>query len=113
MQRIAGAMAVGFLFAAAAPPVVAQTAPDREWMWQMGMGWGWGGMLFGSLEMLIGLALIVALAVLLVRWLGGAQRRDPPEPRRTPLDILQERFANGEIDKQEYEDRKRVLKGES
>jgi putative membrane protein len=30
-------------------------------------------------------------------------------PRRTPLDILKERFARGEIDKQEYEERRRVL----
>jgi putative membrane protein len=30
-------------------------------------------------------------------------------PARTPLDILKERFARGEIDKAEFEDRRRVL----
>jgi putative membrane protein len=30
-------------------------------------------------------------------------------PTRTPLDILKERFARGEIDKTEFEDRRRVL----
>jgi len=30
-------------------------------------------------------------------------------PTRTPLDILKERFARGEIDKAEFEDRRRVL----
>jgi putative membrane protein len=28
---------------------------------------------------------------------------------RTPLDILKERFARGEIDRQEFEERRRVL----
>ncbi len=32
-----------------------------------------------------------------------------PPPPRTPLDILKERFAQGEIDKEEYEERRRVL----
>lgn len=30
-------------------------------------------------------------------------------PERTPLDILRERFARGEIDKEEFDQRRRVL----
>ncbi|HXV23177.1 MAG TPA: hypothetical protein VED46_02845 [Alphaproteobacteria bacterium] len=32
-------------------------------------------------------------------------------PRQTPLKILQERFAKEEVDKEEYEERKRLLSG--
>lgn len=41
-----------------------------------------------------------------------AQRTQPPDrgPRdKTPLEILQERYARGEINKEEYEQKKRDL----
>jgi putative membrane protein len=56
--------------------------------------------------------LVVAVAVLLVRWLAGPWHGGVhhfPAPGRAPLDILKERFARGEIDKTEFEDRRRVL----
>jgi putative membrane protein len=78
------------------------------------MGWGEGyAMIFGPLFMILFLAVLVALAVVLARWLGGAwpgtyqPYQLPSTP--TPLDILKERFARGEIDKAEFEDRRRVL----
>jgi len=79
----------------------------------MGWGGGWYAMIFGPLFMLLFLAVLIAAVVLLVRWLGGPWQ-DPTLPHhtlpgRTPLDILKERFARGEIDKDEFEDRRRVL----
>jgi len=106
-----GAMGAGAAFA----PVVAAAAetPAEPYGWGPQMMWGWGyGMIFGPLFMILWLAVVVAVAVLLVRWLGGPWPGTVPPPApagRTPLDILKERFARGEIDKEEFEERRRVL----
>ncbi len=70
---------------------------------------GWGGMIFGPLMMIVFIALTVAVVVLVVRWLGGgpAQGSRP----KAALEILDERFARGEIDKDEFENRRRTLQG--
>ncbi len=72
-------------------------------------GGGWGGyMMFGPIVMILFFAAIVVVAVLIVRWMIGdrGSRRDD---RSSALDILEERFARGEIDKAEFEDRRRTL----
>lgn len=73
----------------------------------MGWGGGWSGMIFGPLMMILVLALPVVAVVLLIRWLGGS--RGSASPGQTPLDILRERYARGEIDKEEFEERRRTL----
>ncbi len=70
--------------------------------WGHMMGWGWGW--FGGLSTLIFWAVIIVLIVLLVR-------SRPVHSRTDPLDILKERFARGEIGKEEYEERRKVLTG--
>jgi putative membrane protein len=71
------------------------------------MDWGWGGMIFGPIMMIV----IVVLIVLLVRWLveSGRGEASHSPPTQTPLDILKERYAKGEIDKDEFEERRHVL----
>jgi putative membrane protein len=70
---------------------------------------GWS-MFLGPLSGLLFLGVLVALVVLLVRGLsGGSTAVTGPSSTKTPLDILRERFARGEIDKDEFEERKRVL----
>jgi len=74
--------------------------------------WGGGGhWIFGPVIMILFIALIVAVVVLIVRWLsnsgGGAQQATRP---KAALDILEERFARGEIDKDEFEQCRQALR---
>ena len=72
--------------------------------------WGGGGWFFlGPLMMILFLAGIVALVVLAVRWAGGEGMGRSQASGRAPLDILRERFARGEIDRDEFEERRRAL----
>ena len=86
----------------------AQDYPGYRHMWG---DWGWGHMIFGSLMMVLFWGGIIVAVVLLFRWLGGGSTgaTAPPSPGKTALDILKERFARGEIDKDEFEERKRLL----
>ncbi len=76
-------------------------------------GGGWGGMLFGLIMMLLVIAAIVAVVVLVVRVLARAGSGTAKPSGKTPTDILEERFARGEIDSEEFEERRRVLAKES
>ena len=96
------------------PGALQAQAPSDSGKYGFGshMMWGdhWYGMVLGPLFMILALAAAIAIAALLVRWLGAAwQGPASPPPGWTPLDILKERFARGEISKDEYEERRRVL----
>lgn len=58
---------------------------------------GWGVMIWWTL--------LVILVALLIGWAVRSPRNVGP----SPLDVLAERFARGEIDAEEYEARRRVL----
>lgn len=66
--------------------------------WGMGMGWWW----------IIGLIIVIAVVWMVVKSMnqniGSTQ-----SPGKSALDILKERYARGEIDKQEFEERKKDL----
>ena len=72
-----------------------------------GMGWG-GGMWLGPV---FGIGLIVLLVILAVSLYGRANNgRDSPRVvLRTPREILDERLAKGEIEREEYEARRKAL----
>ncbi len=80
------------------------------WMHDWGTGWGWGGMWLGPLFMIVPLALLIALIVVLVRWLGGGSD-DGGRRVRTAREILDERYARGEIDREEYQRRRGDIAG--
>ncbi|SMF27393.1 putative membrane protein [Tistlia consotensis] len=69
-------------------------------------------MMFGGLAMILFWGALIVLVVLLVRRFGARTTRGDaasPPSASTPLDILNERFARGEIDKEEFEERKKLL----
>ena len=104
--------AVAAVAALAALPslALAQGAPGYygdHMMW----GGGWHGGFLMPLMMVFWFALLVGAVALIVRWLGASGRT---EPRRSKagadaLDILRARFAKGEIDKAEFEERRVLL----
>jgi putative membrane protein len=85
-------------------------AQDRTWEQQWGMHpmmfmWGAGGLVM-MLMMLVFWGLIIAGLILGVRWLAGQARGGG---RDDALEILRQRYARGDIDKQEFDTRKRDL----
>ena len=71
-------------------------------------GWG-GGNMFGIPHLLWWVLLIVA-AALVARWLfDGTRRPGRASEEDRALAILKERYARGEIDKAEFDARKRDI----
>jgi len=77
----------------------------------MGYRWnnmmdGWGGFGLSWLFMLLFWALLILGVAALIR---NLIRSGDSQQGRTPLDILRERYAGGEIDKKEFEEKKKDL----
>jgi putative membrane protein len=68
----------------------------------------WYGMIFGPIMMIAFLAITVVIIAWLLHALGLGWRSERRETN-TPLDALKHRFARGEIDRAEYEERKKIL----
>jgi putative membrane protein len=82
-------------------------------MWHTGDGMGWW-MVWGGLMMIFFWGAIIALIIWAVQSVGrgeGGQTRHggAPPPRPTALDIAKERYASGEISRDEFEQMKRDL----
>jgi putative membrane protein len=103
-----GSMGLILLTEALIPaPALAQERP-WECGWSMHPGW-WMWSAGGVVMMLMMLALwgvVIAGIVLGIRWLARQGRQEQPD---RALDILRERYARGEIDKEAFEARRRDL----
>ncbi len=71
-------------------------------------GWGWA---LAGVGMVVFWGLVITGVVLLVRYVGQAgHQSDQPPSTRAPEQVLAERFARGEIDETEYQDRLAALR---
>ncbi len=90
--------------------VAKEALADYQNYCQWGMGYGMMGG-FGFVFVIIFWILIVALIVLLIRRLvsSGPTRISSPPQEDSALEILKKRYARGEIDKEEFEAKKKDL----
>ncbi len=68
--------------------------------------WGMG---FGGIGMILFWVLIIVGVVVLTRWLADGPRGSDASYEKSALDVLKERYAHGEINREEFEQKKRDL----
>ncbi len=81
---------------------------------QWGMMGGWGGYGFGLIHMIVWVVILVAIivgVVWLVRSMTGTGGHGPHLRRSPGLDVLEERYARGEIQREEYLQKKKDIGG--
>lgn len=69
--------------------------------WNNMMGWG-GFSIFGWLSVVVFWILLILGIAAIIRYLSHSNEK-------TPLDILKERYASGDITKKEFEEKKKDL----
>ena len=94
---------------------------DGGYGWGMHDGWGWGGWLMLTIMLVLLVTAIVVTVVLLLRTdpgsraggHGSVQGTDGGgggHPSRTARQLLDERYARGELDDEEYVRRRELLR---
>lgn len=74
-----------------------------------GAGMGLGGWLMMGFTFLVFWAAVIALVVWLIRTSRGDTRQSTPQPNGADV-LLAERFARGEIDDEEYQRSRDILR---
>lgn len=74
--------------------------------WGPGFGWGMG---FGWVFMILFWALIILGIIAIVKWLMRTTDGTASPPPKSARQILDERYARGEIDQEEYAQKRRDL----
>jgi putative membrane protein len=73
-------------------------------MWGGPDGWGWGWIGLGILHMGLFWILVILGIVVLVKWLASS---GAPRTGSRALDILKERYAKGELTREQFEQMRR------
>lgn len=111
-----------FLVATAAAPLAlfagsaaAETSAPGYGPWPGMMGYGWAGMgwmmLFGGFLWILAIVLVVAALIWFVRSPPHLHHPLGRAPGWSALDLLEERYARGEIQRDEYLQKKRDILG--
>ncbi|AHF80776.1 SHOCT domain-containing protein [Thermococcus paralvinellae] len=79
---------------------------EGEWGWHDMMGFGYFG-IFGAIFMLLFWVAIIVAVVWFIKWI--IEQSPSGTSKKRALEILDEKYARGEIDDEEYERRKRKL----
>jgi putative membrane protein len=77
------------------------------WGYMGSTGWGWG--MLGAAHMVLWWILIVLGIAVLAKWLFASGMQHQRGPSGDALEIVKERYARGEIGKDEFEQKKRDL----
>jgi len=90
-----------------APAAVLAQERFYEWYWKMHpMWWGWGLAMMAIVFLFW--ALVIVGLIVGIRWLVGQGRVSRSD---SALEILRQRYARGEINKEEFEGKKKDLGG--
>jgi putative membrane protein len=107
-------------FTAVESPLLLASGSEAFAQWRGYEGWhtgpgmmdGWGMGWFGGIFMIVFWVLILVGLVFVIKWLVQSTKGDSHSARigsSTALEILKERYARGEINKQEFEEKKKDL----
>ncbi|MBN2031275.1 SHOCT domain-containing protein [bacterium] len=71
----------------------------------MNWGWGWGGMIFQLLFWFV----IIGVIIWGIKYMTDHTQRSRHDSEEDAIDILKKRYARGEIDKKEFDSKKKDL----
>ncbi len=81
---------------------------DGDWDWNNMMGFGFGGGIFGGLMMILFWIIVIMAGLAFLRWLANDLTGNAGSSK-SAMDILKEKYAKGEITKEEFETKKKDI----